>query len=122
MELALFAGLFVTDREAAKAWYAQLFGTPPSFEPNDVESVWDLAENRSVYIDQDPARAGGGEVTLFVEDLDAWTAGIAARGLSPVHEETYDNGVRKVLYRDPDGNEVGFGGGPVSDGADVAAG
>jgi hypothetical protein len=24
--------------------------------------------------------------------------------------ETYSNGVRKVLYHDPDGNELGFGG------------
>ncbi len=23
------------------------------------------------------------------------------------------NGVRKVIYRDPDGNEIGFGGGPL---------
>ena len=27
--------------------------------------------------------------------------------------ETYENGVRKVTYRDPDGNEIGFGGGPA---------
>jgi hypothetical protein len=27
--------------------------------------------------------------------------------------QTYGNGVRKVIYRDPDGNEVGFGGLPV---------
>jgi hypothetical protein len=27
--------------------------------------------------------------------------------------ETYSNGVCKVLYRDPDGNELGFGGAPV---------
>jgi hypothetical protein len=26
--------------------------------------------------------------------------------------ETYSNGVRKVFYRDPDGNETGFGGAP----------
>ncbi|MFF3571407.1 hypothetical protein [Nocardia jiangxiensis] len=23
--------------------------------------------------------------------------------------ETYDNGVRKITYTDPDGNEIGFG-------------
>src|SRR6266511_1691638 len=28
-------------------------------------------------------------------------------------QETYGNGVRKVIYRDPDGNEIGFGGGPL---------
>lgn len=27
--------------------------------------------------------------------------------------ETYSNGVRKALYRDPDGNEIGFGGAPA---------
>jgi hypothetical protein len=26
--------------------------------------------------------------------------------------KTYSNGVRKVTYRDPEGNEVGFGGLP----------
>ena len=51
--------------------------------------------------------------TLFVDDLDAWVDGIAARGIEPVKRETYENGVRKVTYRDPDGNEIGFGGGPA---------
>jgi hypothetical protein len=26
---------------------------------------------------------------------------------------TYANGVRKATYRDPDGNEIGFGGAPA---------
>lgn len=26
--------------------------------------------------------------------------------------ETYDNGVRKAIYGDPDGNEIGIGGPP----------
>jgi hypothetical protein len=30
--------------------------------------------------------------------------------LHPDKQETYSNGVRKVVYRDPDGNELGFGG------------
>jgi hypothetical protein len=30
-----------------------------------------------------------------------------------VTRETYSNGVRKITYRDPDGNEIGFGGGPL---------
>ena len=35
---------------------------------------------------------------------------IANRGLEPTKRETYSNGVRKAIYRDPDGNEIGFGG------------
>jgi hypothetical protein len=50
--------------------------------------------------------------TLFVADLDALGAQIAGRGLDPVEWETYANGVRKITYRDPDGNEIGFGGAP----------
>jgi hypothetical protein len=45
-------------------------------------------------------------------DLEARVAGIAERGIEPADDETYSNGVRKVTYRDADGNEVGFGGGP----------
>ncbi len=52
-------------------------------------------------------------VTIFVDDLDAHVAAIAARGLEPAEHQTYSNGVRKVLYRDPDGNRVGFGGVPL---------
>ncbi|MEV7044851.1 hypothetical protein [Amycolatopsis sp. NPDC051061] len=51
--------------------------------------------------------------TLFVEDLDERVAGISARGIEPADRETYDNGVRKMIYRDPEGNELGIGGGPA---------
>jgi len=27
--------------------------------------------------------------------------------------ETYANGVRKAIFRDPDGNQIGFGGAPA---------
>jgi catechol 2,3-dioxygenase-like lactoylglutathione lyase family enzyme len=77
--------------------------------------VWTLAEARSVYAVQDPDRAGHGLVTLFVDDLDTWLDQIAARGLEPDKRETYSNGVRKVTFRDPDGNEVAFGGAPAGD-------
>jgi hypothetical protein len=54
------------------------------------------------------------EVDLFaglpVGDLDERVASIGARGIEPASRETYENGVRKVIYRDPDGNEIGFGG------------
>ena len=64
---------------------------------------------------QDADRAGRCVVTVFVDDLDARVAGIAARGLDPDERLTYSNGVRKAVYRDPDGNELGFGGAPVAD-------
>jgi catechol 2,3-dioxygenase-like lactoylglutathione lyase family enzyme len=113
MTLDLFAGVPVRDYAAAVAWYERLLGAPPSFLPNDVEAVWELAEHRYVYLVVRPAHAGHALHTVFVGDLDARLADIAGRGLEPVERETYDNGVRKVTFRDPDGNEIGFGGGPV---------
>jgi catechol 2,3-dioxygenase-like lactoylglutathione lyase family enzyme len=110
--MQLFAGLRVRDFEAARPWYEQLLGEP-TFFPHATEAVWTLADERSVYIVESPEGAGRGVVTIFVDDLDAHLAAIAARGLEPDDLETYSNGVRKVVYRDPDGNEVGFGGAPL---------
>jgi catechol 2,3-dioxygenase-like lactoylglutathione lyase family enzyme len=112
MSLHLFAGLRVRNFPAARAWYDRLLGQP-TFFPHATEAVWTLAEDRSVYVVEHAAGAGNSVVTLFVDDLDARVAAIAARGLEPDEAETYSNGVRKVIYRDADGNEVGFGGAPV---------
>jgi hypothetical protein len=116
MSLHLFAGLRVRDFQAARPWYEQLFGEP-SFFPHATEAVWTLADERSVYVVEHPDGAGQSVVTVFLDDLDARVAEIASRGLEPAERETYENGVRKVTYRDPDGNEVGFGGAPLSDGS-----
>jgi catechol 2,3-dioxygenase-like lactoylglutathione lyase family enzyme len=112
MSLHLFAGLRVRDLHAARPWYERVLGEP-SFFPNATEAVWTLAEERSIYIVEHADGAGSSVVTLFVDDLDARVAAIAARGLEPDERLTYANGVRKALYRDPDGNELGFGGPPL---------
>jgi catechol 2,3-dioxygenase-like lactoylglutathione lyase family enzyme len=113
MTMDLFAGIPVRDYTAATAWYERLLGAPPSFLPNDTEAVWELAEHRYVYIVVRPEHAGHAMHTLFVSDFDARIAQIAERGLEPAERETYANGVRKVTFRDPDGNEIGFGGDPA---------
>lgn len=113
MALDLFAGIPVSDYPAALAWYERLLGTPPAFFPNDTEAVWELAEHRYLYIEHLPGRAGHALHTLFVDDLDTRVAQITERGLEPTKRETYSNGVRKITYHDPDGNEIGLGGGPV---------
>jgi catechol 2,3-dioxygenase-like lactoylglutathione lyase family enzyme len=75
--------------------------------------VWELDEHRFVYVEQLPDRAGHALVTVFVDDLDRRLAEIADRGIEPEQSETYENGVRKMTFRDPDGNEIGFGGAPL---------
>lgn len=109
MTLHLFAGVRVRDFDAARQWYEKLLGDP-TFFPHETEAVWTLADHRSVYVAEDPAAAGRSVATIFVDDLDAYLARIAARGLEPAWIETYTGGVRKAVYQDPDGNELGFGG------------
>ena len=60
-----------------------------------------------------PEHAGHATHTVFVGDFDARISQIAERGLKPSKSETYANGVRKATFRDPDGNEIGFGGAPA---------
>jgi catechol 2,3-dioxygenase-like lactoylglutathione lyase family enzyme len=112
MAIDLFAGIPVNDYTAALTWYQRLLGFPPAFFPNDIEAVWELAEHRYLVIEQRPEHAGHAMHTIFVDDFDALIAQIADRGVEPTKRETYSNGVRKATYRDPDGNEIGFGGAP----------
>jgi catechol 2,3-dioxygenase-like lactoylglutathione lyase family enzyme len=114
MEMDLFAGLPVRDYEEALAWYTRLLGSEPSFVPHATEAVWELAEHRFLFIVERPEHAGHAMHTLFVGDLDAMVAEIGARGIQPAEQETYSNGVRKATYRDPDDNELGLGGAPLT--------
>ena len=109
----LFAGIPVTDYAAALRWCEQLLGSSPGFFPHDKEAVSELAEHRYLYIVQQPEHAGHAMHTLFVDDLDLVVAKIADRGLNPAKQEIYSNGVRKITYREADGNEIWFGGAPI---------
>jgi predicted enzyme related to lactoylglutathione lyase len=109
----LFAGIPVDDYQRALAWYERLLGSEPSFLPNATEAVWELADHRFVFIEVRPEDAGHAMHTIFVDDLDTRVEKIAERGIESAERETYSNGVRKVTYRDPDGNEIGFGGAPL---------
>ena len=112
MALDLFAGIPVNDFAAAKPWYERLLGGEPSFLPHETEAVWELAPHRLVFIVEDGERAGSAIPTVMVEDLDGLVTEIASRGIEPAERETYDSGARKAIYRDADGNEIGFGGVP----------
>ena len=116
MGVDLFAGVSVSDLDRALAWYEQLLGAEPAFFPNDVEAVWNVDEHRYLYIRLRPEHAGHALATLVLadsNDLDDLVRAISERGLEPMEDETYSNGVRKVTFRDPDGNEIGFGGAPA---------
>ena len=115
MEIDLFAGIRVRDYKAARSWYERLLGKEPTFFPTDTEAVWELAEHRYVFIVEDRDAAGGANNLIWVDDLEVLVAEISLRGIEPAKRETLSNGVRKVVYRDLDGNEFGLGGAPVKE-------
>jgi catechol 2,3-dioxygenase-like lactoylglutathione lyase family enzyme len=112
MEIDLFAGVAVSDLPRAITWFDQLLGDVETMVPNDVEHVWTIAEHRHLYVELQPEHAGHAKVTLFVEDFEPFVEAVGRRGIQPHSQETYENGVSKAIFRDPDGNEVGIGGPP----------
>lgn len=111
----VFAGVSVTDLQQSIEFFDRLFGDVPTFDPNDTERVWTLTEHGHMYAVVAPNDAGHGRMTLFVEHLDEFLTAAAQRGVIPESEESYDNGVRKAIFLDPDGNEIGIGGSAVTD-------
>jgi catechol 2,3-dioxygenase-like lactoylglutathione lyase family enzyme len=108
----LFAGIYVSDYPSARDWYIRLLDAEPSFHPTDTEAVWELAEGRWLYIQPSPEHAGHAVVTIFPDDLDAAVAAAAVHGIEPTEWERYPGDVRKAVFRDADGNQIGLAGGP----------
>jgi predicted enzyme related to lactoylglutathione lyase len=103
----VFAGLPVSNYEAALSWYERLLGRSPDRLPKAGEAVWQLTATSLVYVVEDTHRAGAGLVTIAVSDLEEHLAELAERGIS-VHSETLANGIRKATASDPDGNSLSF--------------
>jgi predicted enzyme related to lactoylglutathione lyase len=104
----VFAALHVSERDAVLDWYQRLFGREPNFLPNDVEAVWQVTESASIYILADGARAGGGEVTLVVDDLERERATLVTRGIVAEPIVVIPEAGRKSRVLDPDGNMIWF--------------
>jgi predicted enzyme related to lactoylglutathione lyase len=62
-----------------------------------------------IYVIADPERAGSALNTLLVDDLDAFLAGLAARGIATGPVEIIGDGVRRTIVTDPDGNRLQIG-------------
>ncbi|KRA42148.1 VOC family protein [Devosia sp. Root635] len=105
----VFSGIPVSNFQASLDWYQRLFGTRPAFFPNETEAVWAIGDRRWIYIIVDAKRAGGAIQTIMSADLEGMIAQISGRGLDFGQEEIPGEGVRKVMYYDPDGNEIGLG-------------
>lgn len=101
----------VTDVEASRKWYTELFGRPPDNNPMPTLVEWQVLPGAWVQVFHDPQRAGGGLLNFAVDHLERHIAGLRDRGLDPEEIVGASKGVRLSKVTDPDGNEIGIIGG-----------
>ncbi len=101
------ASIAVKDLRAALPWYERLVGRGPDRNDNDPTGVveWVFEQGGRLQLRQQPARSGGGSLTLAVGNLDTemlqldkW--GIAAGDVIRTSTE------RILIIEDPDGNTI----------------
>jgi catechol 2,3-dioxygenase-like lactoylglutathione lyase family enzyme len=90
----LFAGIPVSDYDAAVAWYERLLGRPPDRLPTDGEAMWHVRDGGSIYVVVDAARAGRALVTVAVDDL------------GDLPSQPGPGGMATAVLDDPDGNRI----------------
>jgi len=107
MAVQLFAGIPISDLDTAVDWYRRLLGRDVSFRPDDSEAVWQLADDVFVYVKAGRPVAGGALAAITTDDLESFLSDAESRGITPADIEQYDEGTRKAVFFDPDGNEFG---------------
>lgn len=98
----------VNDLPAAKAWYAQVFGTEPYFDQPFYVGFAIAGFELGIVPDGQPGTAGT-KVYWGVDDIDAETARVLALGAT-LHAAIQDvgDGIRVVELADPFGNVLGL--------------
>lgn len=100
----VFAGIVVSDRDNAAAWYARLLGRAADYLPNDIEAVWRVTDTVLVYVVADEANAGHSSLSLIVDDLDSFLAGAREQGIQT--GEVADGEYKTSIVFDPEGNKI----------------
>lgn len=95
-----FAGIPVSDFDAAVAWYERLFGRPPDVLPHEREAMWHVGDASSIYVVLDAPRAGSALVTLAVDDLAEHPTEPGPGGMPTAVLDDLD-GNRIKLFEDP---------------------
>jgi len=114
--LTVFAGLPVRSLSAASDWYTKLLGREPDARPAPGVADYYLAQGRvpelgTFQLREDPARAGGGVMTLNVSDIESVAERLANLTVPfetqtfPIDAETVSS-VTVGTFEDPDGNAV----------------
>ena len=101
----------VSDIDAARSWYANLFGRGEDNNPMASLVEWQVLPGAWVQVFHDDERAGSTQLNFAVDDLDGHVAELRERGLQPGEVVDADKGVRLSRMPDPDGNIISFIGG-----------
>lgn len=103
--IGIYAGLCVSELDAARQWYTHLFGRGPDDLPLPNMVQWRNLGPGAVQLWQEPDKAGQSITTIVVPDLAAERARLAPLGLVPNPDVRGDFGAIAQLY-DPDGNRI----------------
>lgn len=104
---AVMAGIAVADFDAAVTWYERLLGRPVDDRPMDGLAEWHFPGTGVIQVIHDAGRAGRALLTLSVDDLEAYVAGLEERGLAPsaIDDKTSDK-VLIATIADAEGNTI----------------
>ena len=101
------ASLAVSDLPASSLWYARLLGKPAASRPMPEVAEWQFGRGGWLQLYQQPDRAGGGSVTLAVDDIEALASHLQQVGVAHGALSTTPL-VRTIMLTDPDGNHIAF--------------
>ena len=105
--LNAIASLAVRDLTASSAWYASLLDKEADTRPMPEVAEWKFDRGGGLQLYQQPERAGGGSVTMAVDDIDLLATHL--QQLNVAHGAlTRTAQVRTIMLTDPDGNHIAF--------------
>lgn len=105
--LNAIASLAVHDLHAASAWYASLLDKEADTRPMPDVAEWKFDRGGSLQLYQQPERAGGGSVTLAVDDIELLATHL--QQLNVAHDALSRTAqVCTIMLTDPDGNHIAF--------------
>lgn len=101
----------VSDIDAARRFYATLFGRDADNNPMPTLVEWQVVPRGWVQVFLDGDRAGTGLLNLAVDDLEEHRTQLRAQGVEAGPVTDAAKGVRLSELRDPDGNTLRLIGG-----------
>jgi predicted enzyme related to lactoylglutathione lyase len=101
-----FASVPVKDVNAAAEWYSQLLERPAE-RPMEEVAEWQFDGGGGLQAYELPERAGGGSVTLAVNDIEGHAEAVKDLGIADASVSS-NPGVKTLMIKDPDGNSIAF--------------